>query len=71
MARGSASWHARGMSEIVNLNRARKAKARAASRAQAAENRVRFGQTKAEKAVDAAERARALGVLDAAKLTEG
>ena len=37
------------MGEIVNLNRARKAKAKADREVQAAENRVRFGQTKAEK----------------------
>ena len=37
------------MAEIVNLNRARKAKARADREAKAAENRVRFGRTKAEK----------------------
>lgn len=37
------------MGEIVNLNRARKAKAKADREVQAAENRVKFGQTKAEK----------------------
>lgn len=37
------------MPEIVNLNRARKQKARAGRKAQAAENRVRFGRTKAER----------------------
>lgn len=38
------------MAEIVNLRRARKAKARAADAARAAENRVRFGQPKAVRA---------------------
>lgn len=38
------------MTEIVNLNRARKAKARAEKERQAADNRARFGRTKAEKA---------------------
>ena len=39
------------MAELINLNKARKAKARAADKSQAAENRVRFGQTKGEKTV--------------------
>lgn len=38
------------MTEPVNLNKARKARARSAAGRQAAENRVRFGRTKAEKA---------------------
>jgi hypothetical protein len=48
------------MVELINLNKARKAKARAAGKARASENRVRFGQTKGEKAVTKldAERAR-------------
>jgi len=36
----------------VNLNRVRKAKARAGKRARAGENAVKFGRTKAEKARD-------------------
>ena len=44
------------MAEIVNLNRRRKQKARAEAAAQAAENRVRFGRTKAEKRHEAAVR---------------
>lgn len=42
------------MAEIVNLNRFRKKKARENAAARAAENRVRFGRTPAEKARDAA-----------------
>lgn len=42
------------MAEIVNLNKARKLKARAAAEQQAAENRVRYGRTKIEKQRDAA-----------------
>ena len=42
------------MAEIVNLNKFRKKKARESAAAQAAENRVRFGRTKAEKERDAA-----------------
>ena len=37
------------MAEIVNLRQARKQKARAEKEARAAENRVSFGRTKAEK----------------------
>ena len=40
------------MSDPVNLNKFRKAKARAAKQQQAAENRVKYGRTKAEKARD-------------------
>lgn len=43
------------MSKVVNLNRFRKQKARQAAEQQAAENRVRFGRTKAEKQRDAAQ----------------
>jgi len=39
------------MAEIVNLRRARKGKARVEKDARAADNRVRFGRTKAERAV--------------------
>lgn len=39
------------MADPINLNRARKARAQAAEKAKAAENRVRFGRTKAEKSV--------------------
>jgi len=37
------------MSGIINLNKARKARARAEADAKAAENRVAFGRTRAEK----------------------
>ena len=37
------------MSEITNLNRARKARAKAASAVQASENRIIFGRSKAQK----------------------
>ncbi|HEV7873537.1 MAG TPA: DUF4169 family protein [Enterovirga sp.] len=37
------------MAEIVNLRRARKAKAKTDAETQAAQNRIRFGQTKAER----------------------
>lgn len=37
------------MAELINFNRARKARQKAAGKAQAAENRVAFGRTKVEK----------------------
>ncbi len=55
------------MSEPVNLNRFRKAKAKADDKAKAAENRVAFGRTKAEKALADARRMKALRDLDARK----
>ncbi len=55
------------MAEIVNLNRARKAKAREAADAEAAENRVKYGQSKAERARLAAENAKLRAVTDGAK----
>jgi hypothetical protein len=55
------------MAEIINLNKARKAKARVEKAAKAVENRVRFGRTKAKKAADRAEGARADRDLDGAK----
>jgi hypothetical protein len=44
------------MSEIVNLRHVRKAKARAAAAQTAAENRQRFGASKAERTSQAAQR---------------
>ncbi len=55
------------MSEIVNLNRARKAKARRVAGAQAAENRVVFGMTKAAKAVARSAAAKSERTLDGHK----
>ena len=42
------------MTDPINLNRARKAKARIVDQARAVENRVKFGRTGAEKSLDAA-----------------
>ena len=50
--------------DIVNLRRARKAKARAGREETAAANRTAFGRTKAEKAEATAERERAARSLD-------
>jgi hypothetical protein len=55
------------MAEIINLNRARKAKARVNKAAAADANRAKFGRTKAEKAADTAEAARRKRNLDGAK----
>lgn len=56
--------------DIVNLRRARKAKARDDKRARADTNRVAFGRTKAEKEQTRAERERAGKSLDAHKRDE-
>lgn len=55
------------MAEIINLNKARKAKARVDKSARAEENRVRFGRSKAEKQADAAETAKVTRLLDDSK----
>ena len=55
------------MADIINLNQARKQRARAGKGAKAEENRVRFGRTKAEKAADAAERTKIDRLLDDTK----
>jgi hypothetical protein len=55
------------MSNVVNLNHARKAKARATANVQAARNRARFGLTKAEKTAALTSRAKADSALDAHK----
>ena len=56
--------------DIVNLNRARKKKRATADEARAAENRVKFGRTKAVKAKDKAERDRSARRIAGHKLEE-
>lgn len=56
------------MAELINLNKARKAKARADAERQAAENRVRFGRSKAQKTQDATEAEAMRRKLDGLKL---
>jgi hypothetical protein len=51
--------------EIVNLRRARKAKARVGREQTATENRRLHGRTKAERQKEAAERERAVRAIDA------
>lgn len=58
------------MAEIVNLNKARKARTRSEREAEAAANRARHGRTKAEKQNDARAEARRQALLDGAKREE-
>lgn len=55
------------MAEPINLNRARKARARAEARVRAQENRVRFGRSGAEKAAADLEAERGERALDGAR----
>lgn len=55
------------MAEPINLNKARKAKARVTAQVEAEANRVKFGRTKAEKQRQAIDRERMQAVLDGAK----
>ncbi len=52
------------MSEPVNLNKFRKVKARAAKQQEAAENRIKYGRTKAEKARDRLEASKTKNTVD-------
>ena len=58
------------MADILSLSKARKAKARAAKDVTAAENRVKFGRTKAEKQAEAVKVSLAEKRLDGAKREE-
>ncbi|UWQ06802.1 DUF4169 family protein [Aliiroseovarius crassostreae] len=51
----------------VNLNRYRKEKARAEQKARADENAVKFGRTKAQKAVEKADKDRVIRLFDSHK----
>jgi hypothetical protein len=55
------------MAEILNLNQARKAKAKTDATTKAVENRAKFGRTKADKALDAARADKLKRDLDGAK----
>jgi len=55
------------MTTPINLNKARKAKARAAKKAQADRNAVTFGRSKAEKQREAAETTKVTRHLDGHK----
>lgn len=62
--------HRTAMGDVINLNRFRKARDKAARGAEADANRRKFGRTKAEKAVEEREDARRKALLDGAKLDE-
>jgi hypothetical protein len=53
------------MAEPINLNKARKARAKAAEKAKAAENRVAFGRTRGQRQLEKAESDKARRELDA------
>ena len=53
------------MAEIVNLNRFRKQQDRAKKRAQSDENAVKFGMTKAQRALEQAQADKARATLEA------
>lgn len=55
------------MSTPINLNKARKARARAARKAQAEQNTVAFGRSKAEKDLDKAQAEKAKRAHDGHK----
>ncbi len=56
--------------DLINLNRARKEKAKRDRLAEAEANRVKFGRTKAEKLKEKAEAERATRTLDAHRREE-
>lgn len=58
------------MNDVVNFNKARKARAREADKAQAAANRVKFGRTKGQKALVKAETEKVVRLLDGARRDE-
>ncbi|CAN5699375.1 hypothetical protein BH11PSE1_BH11PSE1_22690 [soil metagenome] len=55
------------MNDIVNFNKAKKARAKDSAKSKAIANRAKFGRTKGEKAVDKAEAAKVVRLLDGAK----
>ncbi|MBE9635730.1 DUF4169 family protein [Salipiger mangrovisoli] len=59
------------MSNVINLNRFRKDRARAEKRAQADENAARHGRSKAEKQREATEAAKTARDLDGHRLEAG
>lgn len=58
------------MAEILSFSKARKAKARTGKEAQAAENRVKFGRTKAEKQLEQAKATLADKKIDGHKIED-
>lgn len=62
------SYDRQAMGNVVNLNKARKRRAREQAEQQAAANRVRFGRTKEQRQRDAAAEAEAQRKLDQLRL---
>ena len=58
------------MGDVVNLRKARKAKAREQAQADATANRARTGRTKAERDAEQLQRDQARRLLDGAKLPD-
>lgn len=58
------------MAEIINLNRVRKARDKAAAKADAAANRVSHGLTRLQRETAKAERERQARLLDQSKLDD-
>ena len=56
---------------IVNLNKARKAKDRAGEQKRAEENRAKFGRTKEKRTSDSDEQNRRDALLDGARIEKG
>ena len=63
------SGYPSAMSNVTNLNQFRKTKARADTRAKADENAVKFGRTKAQKALEKARADKAKRDLDGKSTT--
>jgi len=58
------------MTEPINLNKVRKARAKATNAERAAENRIKHGRTKAERELEKARAAKLRQAADAHKLTD-
>jgi hypothetical protein len=58
------------MTEPINFNKARKARAQAAAQSEAAANRARFGRTKGEKAAEKRQADTARKLLDGARRSD-
>jgi fructose-1,6-bisphosphatase/inositol monophosphatase family enzyme len=58
------------MGDLVNLNHARKAAAKAARQAEASANRVKHGRTKQQTRADREAEARRMAMLDGARKAE-
>ena len=63
-------WHHPRMAEIVNLRRARKARARVEAAETATAERARHGRTRAEKVRDSVDRAQRDRLLDGVRRTD-